>query len=84
MIFMQRSRLEIVNEILSLCLESRLTNRVIYGCNLSYDQMVKYKRFLERKGLLRVQSKEGKNLLQTTEKGSEFVKDFARISRFLQ
>lgn len=82
--FVKRGRLEIIYEILSVSRKPTQKTRILYGCNLSYDQLQKYLGYLSSHGLLSSTNNKGKERFQTTEKGTEFIKGFERLDRFLQ
>lgn len=82
--FAQRGHIEIANDILSLCRKPRRRTKVIYRCNLSYHQVMKYAPFLIEKGLLRTRLIEGHLHYETTEAGRIFVEDFAKLSKLIR
>ena len=80
--FVRRGRLEIIYEILSVSRKPTRKVRILYSCNLSYDQLQKYLRHLIHHGLLSSINK-GKERFQTTEKGMELVKGYERLNSLL-
>jgi len=83
-IFIKRGRLEIIYEILSICREPVQKTRVLYGCNLSYDQLSRYLKYLIARGLLRLVERDGKKLLQVTEKGRKFLEGYESLSNIVE
>jgi predicted transcriptional regulator len=82
--FVKRGRLEIIYEILSASRKPTQKTRILYGCNLSYDQLQKYLKYLDSHGLLSSNNNKGKEQFQTTEKGAEFIKGYEHLDSFLQ
>ena len=81
--FVKRGRLEIIYEILSVSSKPTQKTRILYSCNLSYDQLQKYLRYLGHHELLGSFNNKGKERFQTTEKGMEFIKGYERLNSFL-
>ena len=77
--FVKRGRLEIIYEILSLCRRPVRKTRILYRCNLSYDQLQKYLGYLISNGMLGSLEKEQKEFFQVTEKGKNFLEGYERI-----
>lgn len=82
--FVKRGRLEIIYEILSVSRKPTQKTRILYSCNLSYDQLQKYLKYLSHHELLSSSNSKGKERFQTTEKGLEFIKGYERLNRFLE
>jgi predicted transcriptional regulator len=80
-----RTRLEILASILNVSQHSPLKTHIMYKANLSHMQLEKYLRFLIAKGLLEELSdpERGGRFYQITEKGTEFLRDYARLSAHL-
>jgi len=57
-----------------------MKTRLIYRCNLNLPYFDLYKNFLVETGLLNVSRREdGAEIFETTEKGKEFLMDYAQI-----
>ena len=81
--FSKRGRLDIMDEILSLCCTPTQKTHILYKCNLSYGQLTKYLDFLISSKFLKSLSENGRNFSQTTEKGKKFVENHNRIRMLL-
>jgi len=78
-----RTRVEILATILKVAGGGNLKTHIMYKANLSYRQLERYLNFLETNGLLaRILDNETLTF-QVTEKGKEFLTDYARISTYL-
>ena len=82
--FVRRGRFEIISEILTLCRTPTQKTHVLYKCNLSYDQLQKYLRFLVENDLLAPFEKEGKSFYKTTKRGENFLEEHQSLVRFLK
>lgn len=84
-LFANRSRMDIAACLLTRATERTRKTRLIYGCNLSVGQFNVYAQFLIRKGLLRRErSSDAKVHFVTTEKGLEFVAEYAKLRSLLR
>jgi len=81
--FIVRSRVEIIYEILSVCLKPVQKTHILYRCNLSYSQLQKYIGSLVSSENLMVFEKRGVVFHQTTGKGKEFLKNYERLKSLL-
>ncbi|MEM2938699.1 MAG: winged helix-turn-helix domain-containing protein [Candidatus Bathyarchaeia archaeon] len=82
--FQQRSRIDIIACILENSNEGARKTKLIYKCNLSFSQFNHYKDCLVESGLLRIlNSDDGTEIFQITERGREFLRDFKRIKNVL-
>ena len=82
--FVKRGRLEIIYEILSVSRKPTKKTRILYSCNLSYDQLQKYLGYLGQNDLLNSFSNKGKERYRTTEKGLEYIREYERLNSFLE
>jgi predicted transcriptional regulator len=82
--FMKRGRLEIIYEILSICQKPAQKTRVLYSCNLSYEQLSRYMKYLITKDLLSIIEVEQKKLYQVTEKGRRFLERYESLSNIIE
>ncbi|MFC1487847.1 winged helix-turn-helix domain-containing protein [Thermoproteota archaeon] len=73
----KRDRVEIIAEILGLCLEPRSKTRVMYGTNLSWKMLQNYLSSLQERGLLEAQNNSTKYL--TTKRGLDFVEKWKEL-----
>lgn len=82
--FHQRSRVDIIVCILENSNNGSRKTRLIYECNLSVSQFNRYRDRLVEAGLLKtLRGEDGKKLLETTDKGREFLIDYGRIKDIL-
>lgn len=82
--FVKRGRLEIIYDILSLCRKPARRTRILYECNLSYDQLLRYLRDLISHGLLSSFIDERKEFYQLTDKGREFLDRYIQLNGLLE
>jgi len=82
--FGNRTRVEILGSILNVAGSGTLKTHIMYKANLSHRQLEKYLTFLEDKGLLMrfADEETGTNMFKVTEKGIEFLKDYAHLSEY--
>ena len=78
-----RTRVEILANILKVAGNRTLKTHIMYRANLSHRQLEKYLSFLETNGLLTRILDDDVLKFQITEKGHEFLKDYERISSYL-
>jgi len=83
-VFTNRGRLEIIYAILSVCRKPVGKTRILYRCNLSYDQLMKYLRYLASRGLVDSVEKGRKEFFQVTDKGRKFVEEYENLSSFIR
>ena len=69
--------MEIMGEILELCMEPTVKTQVMYKMNLSYRGVQKFIKRLQKLGLLKL-DEDGKKYV-TTEKGLEFIGKYAKL-----
>ncbi len=82
--FIQRSRLDIIECILSNAENGSRKTRLIYQCNLSVSQFNKYASSLLEGKLLETQISGNKVVTyHTTDKGKEFLRDYQKIHEVL-
>ncbi len=77
--FVKRGRLEIIYEILTASRRPVRKTRILYTCNLSYDQLQKYLEYLTSHGLLDILRREQREFFQTTDRGKEFLEGYERM-----
>jgi predicted transcriptional regulator len=82
--FMKRGRLEIIYEILSICQKPTQKTRILYGCNLSYEQLSRYMKYLTSRDLLCSIVVDEKKLYQVTEKGRTFLERYESLSNIIE
>ena len=79
----RRGRIEIINNILSLCLKPVLKNHIMNQANLSYNQLHKYITFLVQTNFLEIRKMGQGDLYTATEKGLSFIEEYKKfIKRF--
>ena len=76
----KRGRFEIIASIVEICRDRPTQKtRIMYRCNLSFEQLRKYLDYLTKAGFLKAVSENGKEYYQATEKGREFLAAFRRL-----
>lgn len=83
-LFTKRGRLEIVYGILSLCRKPTRKTRILYGCNLSYEQLQRYLEFLVSHELLYSFRSKGRAFYRRTDKGKEFLDGYVHLNCLLE
>ena len=79
----RRSHIEIIAEILSLCMEGKAKTQVMYRATLSFKQLNDYLRLLLHANLLE-EKIEGRTTLKTTEKGRSLLKAYKKLKHLLK
>jgi predicted transcriptional regulator len=77
-----RTRVEILVNILNVARGSTLKTHIMYKANLSHRQVDRYLAFLAENGMLKTVPVNGKLRYEVTEKGLEFLKDYSRILNY--
>jgi len=79
-----RTRVEILVNILDVAHDGALKTHIMYKANLSHRQLERYMTFLESNGLLRaVWGLSSRKLrYQVTEKGINFLSEYSRLSNY--
>lgn len=81
----RENRMDIIESILKNSNESSKKTRLRYKCNLNSSQFNLYKEFLVEAGLLNVFRREdGVEILETTEKGKQFLKEYVALKTSLR
>jgi predicted transcriptional regulator len=78
-----RTKVEIVASILKVAGNRTLKTHIMYKANLSYRQLERYLNFLETNGMLARTLEDNILMFQVTKKGIEYLKDYERISTYL-
>ena len=80
-----RTRLNIIADILEVAMEEALKTHIMYRANLSHAQLTSYLNSLLELGFLAVVEypTESRPRYKVTEKGLQFLKDYARLNRLL-
>ena len=77
-----RSRIEIIGKILSVCNNGLKKTHIMYKVNLSYKQLCEYLEFLEQSALLEpCYDDEGQKVFRTASKGTEFLEYYGHLNR---
>lgn len=76
-----RSRLQIVADILQVAKNGSNKTRIMYQANLSFELLRRYVDFLKRSGLLQTVDRDGKSYV-TTEKGHRFLEEYDELRRY--
>ena len=83
--FVKRGRLEIVYEILSVCRRPSKKTNILYRCNLSYEQLLKYLSYLISHDLLGSFEKERAGIFfQVTDKGRRFLEGYEILRNIVE
>ena len=82
--FSRRGRLDIIYNILSLCLNPAQKTHIMYQVNLSYAQLQKYLKYLAQTNLFRITTNEKEELYIVTPKGREFIEEYQRLLELLE
>ncbi len=75
-----RGKIEIMADVLALSTSGIKKTHIMYGANLSYEQILYYLNQLLGKGLIAQDVSDGALLYRTTEKGREFLACYSRMS----
>ena len=80
-----RTRVEILANILQVASNRTLKTHIMYRANLSHRQLEKYLSFLETSGMLgqELDPMDGVMKFRVTQKGIDFLKDYQRLSSYL-
>jgi len=79
-----RTRVEILANILQVASNRTLKTHIMYRANLSHRQLEKYLSFLETNGMLeQLLDEDGVMKFHVTQKGIDFLKDYQRLSSYL-
>jgi predicted transcriptional regulator len=80
-----RTRIEILASILNVASNGALKTHIMYKANLSHRQLERYLALLEERGLLTqlIDEEIGSRVYRMTEKGCDFLREYAHISGFL-
>ena len=79
-----RTRVEILANILQVASNRTLKTHIMYRANLSHRQLEKYLTFLETNGMLeRLLDEDGVLKYRVTQRGIDFLKDYERLSSYL-
>ena len=77
----RRSNLEIVAEILRTAKKGAKKTRIVYGANLNFKMLNEYLAKLEAAGLI-TRSEDNGGLIETTDKGKEYLEWFRGLREF--
>ena len=75
----RRTRLEIAADILRIAGKGSKKTHVVYGANLNFKILEEYLTSLEQKGLVTYDSENSNNLIKTTEKGKEYLRQLHQL-----
>jgi predicted transcriptional regulator len=76
----KRERTEITQDILRLCCKPVKKTQILYKCNLSFDLLQKYLKYLMSRNLL---AKNSDGLFQATDKGKEFLETYENLETLI-
>jgi len=80
-----RTRVEILANILNVASHGALKTHIMYRANLSHRQLERYLALLEERGLLAqlVDEEIGSRVYRITEKGCDFLREYSHLAGFL-
>jgi predicted transcriptional regulator len=80
-----RTRLNIIADILEVAIDEPFRTHIMYRANLSHAQLKSYLNLLLEMGFLAVvaDSIDARPRYRVTEKGLQFLKDYAKLNRLL-
>lgn len=82
-----RGWLEIIYEILLICVKRSLKTRVMYSCNLNSQQVKRYLQFLQNQNLIKKYPEEQKvkrPKFQTTSLGEKYIKAYDDLMKLFE
>ncbi len=80
-VWKNRSRIEIIGKILSVCVNGLKKTHIMYKVNLSYKQLCEYLEFLEQSALLEPKyDDDGQKIFRTALKGMEFLEYYGHLN----
>jgi predicted transcriptional regulator len=79
-----RTRVEILANILKVASNGALKTHIMYKANLSHRQLERYLGFLEERGLLAqgIDKEMGNRIYQITDKGCDFLREYSHVSGY--
>jgi predicted transcriptional regulator len=77
---------EILASILKVAQKGALKTHIMYKANLSHKQLTKYLQFVIGNALLQEISdpEDGTHYYEVTEKGTQFLKEYERLSSYME
>lgn len=75
-----RTRVEILANILKVAGNRTLKTHIMYKANLSHRQLEKYLALLQQNGLLEQIIEDGVRMFRATKKGRDFLEDYQRLN----
>jgi predicted transcriptional regulator len=80
-----RTRIEILANILQVASNRTLKTHIMYRANLSHRQLERYLAYLETNGMLEevLDESDGVTKFRITQKGLDFLKDYERLSSYM-
>ena len=79
----RRDKAEIIASILNVCISGSNKTRIVYQANLNFRTINPYLNLLEQNGLIEI-TKNKMVFYKTTEKGKEWINDYANINNILK
>ena len=79
-----RGRMEITADIVRLCLEGTRKTAVMYKCNLSYEQLNRYLKEVQERGLIEKDVINGKGFYKATPKGRDYLAKYDRLQQIIK
>lgn len=75
--------IEIMSDIMNLSTVGTRKTHIMYGANLSYEQVLRYLEKLQGEGFIEERVEEGQTVYRTTEKGRSFLDHFSKVSELM-
>ena len=79
-----RGRIEITAEIIRLCIEGKKKTTIMYGANLSYDQLKQYLRELEEQQFVEKVMIDGNIFYRATHRGRNYLAAYEELVRMIK
>ncbi len=83
MAFAKRGRVEIIYDILCLCQRPAQKTHILFKCNLSFNQLQKYLKYLVSHDLISSYNGAQRELYKTTDKGKKFIEGYESLANHL-
>ena len=75
--------IEIMADIMNISTSGTRKTHLMYGANLSYEQVLRYLEKLQGEGFIQQGVEEGHTVYRTTEKGRMFLDHFSKVTELM-
>jgi predicted transcriptional regulator len=79
-----RGRIDIAAEMIRLCSEGKKMTNIMYGANLSYDQLKRYLPELEEQRLIEKVMMDGNIFYRATHRGRNYLAAYEELVRIIR